>query len=163
MTSWSRKTAFGGIVLASALCLSCAQDAAGPAATGEDAEVTQRGSIEVTARLVEVPEGAIFKRDLYNYATVLKYQVLEVHRGKVEGETLYVGHYNPFKPRAEAADKSVQGIGGDLKDFRAGEVHRMALEASIDDHYMGGVVNKYFGQPIGPIHWAVWTNQVSAK
>ena len=49
-------------------------------------------------------------------------------------------------------------IGGDLKTFRAGQVHRMALEGSIDDHYMGGIVNKYFGQDTEPIYWAVWTN-----
>ena len=71
--------------------------------------MAKRGSIEVTARLVEIPEGAIFKRELYDYATVLKYQVLQVHRGKVEGETIFVGHYNPFKPRSEAADSKVRG------------------------------------------------------
>ena len=52
---------------------------------GADSEVARRGSIEVTARLVEIPEGAIFERELYNYATVLKYEVLKVHRGKVRG------------------------------------------------------------------------------
>jgi hypothetical protein len=35
----------------------------------------------------------------------------------------------------------------------------MAMEASIDDHYMGGIVNKYFGQKTDPIYWAVWANQ----
>jgi hypothetical protein len=126
-----------------------------------DKDLSSRGSIEVTARLLEIPEGAIFKRDLYNYATVLKYKVLQVHRGKVEGDTIYVGHYNPFKPRSEAADQRVPEIGGNLKTFRAGQTHRMALEVPIDDHYMGGIVNKYFGQMAGPIHWAVWTNLAS--
>jgi len=115
----------------------------------------------VTAKLVEIPEGAIFKRDLYDYATVLKYLVLEVHRGKVDGQTIYVGHYNPFKPRAEAADSRVKDIGGDLKAFRAGQVHRMALEVPIDDHFLGGIVNKYFDTASGPIYWALWTNLVS--
>jgi hypothetical protein len=142
------------------LCVSCARDAAGPAATGEDPEVTARGSIEVTAELVEIPEGAIFKRELYNYATVLKYQIVEVHRGKVDGQTIYVGHYNPFKPRSEAADQRVEGVGGNLKTFRAGQVHRLALEVPIEDHFMGGIVNKYFGKETGPIYWAVWTNLV---
>jgi len=155
----STKTVVAGLpLLAIALCASCARDAADPAAAGEDPAAASRGSIEVTAQLVEVPEGAIFKRDLYNYATVLKYQVLEVHRGQVDGETIYVGHYNPFKPRSEAADQRVEGIGGNLKTFRAGQVQRMALEVPIDDHYMGGIVNKYFGRQTGPIYWAVWTN-----
>ena len=107
-------------------------------APGTDPELATRGSIDVTARLVEIPEGAIFERELYNYATVLKYEVLEVHRGKVKGQTIYVGHYNPFKPRPEAADRRVHDVGGNLKSFRAGEVHRMALEESMLDHFTGG-------------------------
>lgn len=147
-----------GVVFCTVLSASCSTTPQTAATTGEDPEVTQRGSIEVTARLVEVPDGAIFKRDLYNYATVLQYQVLQVHRGKVDGETILVGHYNPFKPRTEAADQHVASIGGNLKAFEPGQVQRMALEASIDDHYMGGIVNKYFGKSTGPIYWAVWTN-----
>ncbi len=50
------------------------------------------------------------------------------------------------------------GIGGNLVKFQAGQFHRMALESSIDDHYLGGIINKYFGQHDGPIYWAVWTN-----
>jgi hypothetical protein len=150
------------VVLAGLACISCARaPVVKPAPTGKDAEVVKRGSIEVTAKLVEVPEGAVFKRELYDYATVLKYEVLEVHRGKIDGKTIFVGHYDPFKPRSEAADRNVEAIGGDLKTFRAGQVHRMALEVPLDDHYMGGLVNKYFGQPTDPIYWAVWTNLVS--
>jgi len=129
--------------------------------TGLDPNVTTKGSIEVTARLVEVPEGAIFKKDLYDYAAVLKYQVLQVHRGQVTSDVLYIAHYNPFKPRTEAADDRVQRIGGNLRAFQGGQVHRMALEVPIDDHFMGGVIDKYFGQYSAPIHWAVWTNLVS--
>ncbi|MBM4435661.1 MAG: hypothetical protein FJ029_00200 [Actinobacteria bacterium] len=124
-----------------------------------DPHLATNGTVEVTARLVEIPEGAIFKRDLYDYATILKYQVVKVHRGQVATNTLFVGHYNPWKPRAEAADKRVKGIGGSVKQFRGGDTHRMALEVPIDDHFMGGVVNKYFGQETGPLHWAVWTNR----
>jgi hypothetical protein len=112
----------------------------------------------VTARLVEVPEGAIFKRDLYNYTTILKYEILKVHRGQIDAKTIFVGHYNPWKPRADAADRLVKDIGGDLKQFRAGQVHRMAMEAPLDDYFMGGIVNKYFGRDAGPLYWAVWTN-----
>ena len=59
-----------------------------------------------------------------------------------------------------AADRRVRDIGGNLIKFQAGQAHRMALEGSIDDHYMGGIVNKYFGQHVEPIHWAIWTNLV---
>jgi hypothetical protein len=127
---------------------------------GADGEVTKRGSIEVTARLVEVPEGAVFRRELYNYATILKYQVTATHRGLLaKGAIIYVGHYNPWKSRAEAADKKVKAIGGNVRDFRAGAVHRMALETPMDDYYLGGIVDKYFGQHESQCHWAVWTNE----
>ncbi len=127
---------------------------------GADAKVTTLGSIEVTARLVEIPQGAIFKRELYDYAAILKYQVVQVHRGKVHADTIYVGQYNPTKPRSEAADRRVKVIGGTVTSFQVGQVHRLALDVPIDDYFMGGIVNKYFEQETGPLYWAVWTNQV---
>jgi hypothetical protein len=162
--------------LAALACLACARSepkpappsaAIGPGAAGKTktvvsaSPVSTLGSIEVTARLLEIPEGAIFKRDLYDYATVLEYKVLEVHRGKPDGDTIYVGHYNPFKPRSKASNGRVTDVGGNLKAFRAGQVHRMALEVPIDDYFMGGIVDKYHGQHAGPIYWAVWTDLVS--
>jgi len=131
------------------------------AACADRREGANRGSIEVTAKLVEIPEGAIFERQDYNYATVLKYEVLEVHRGKVKGQTIYIGHYNPFKPRSEAADRRVQDVGGNLTSFAAGQVHRMALEESMLDHFTGGILNLYSEEDTDPIYWAVWTDLVS--
>jgi hypothetical protein len=90
------------------------------------------------------------------------YYVQEVHRGRVKGKVIFVGHYNPAKPRSQAADRFVQDVGGNLKSFSAGQVHRMALEGSMLDHYMGGILNKYFGQHPDPIYWAVWTDLVGS-
>jgi len=143
------------VVLVSASCQKPADEA--PAAT-TDVQLGTRGTVEVTAQLAEIPEGAIFKRDLYNYATILKYQVLSVQRGAVDSDCIYVGHYNPWKPRSEAADERVKDIGGNLRQFRDGQTHRLALEVPIDDFFMGGIVNKYFGQDTGPLYWAVWTD-----
>ena len=140
------------------LLVSCTKQPGTPGSSALDQRLSTNGTIEVTAKLLEVPEGAIFKRDLYDYATILKYQVLQVHRGQPGTNILFVGHYNPWKPRAEAADQRVKGIGGTLRQFRAGEIHRMALEVPIDDCFMGGIVNKYFGQETGPLYWAIWTN-----
>jgi len=125
---------------------------------GSDPELARRGTIQVTAKLVEIPEKAIFDRPLYNYATVLKYQVISVERGHVRGPTIYVGHYNPAKPRSKVADKLVPDIGGNLETFRAGQVHRMALEDSMLDHFSGGILNLYSEEDTDPIYWAVWTN-----
>lgn len=141
------------------LALSCAQQAT----TGEDAHVTTAGSIEITAKLVDVP-GEFVNRPMYDYAFVMKYQVLAVHRGEVAGDTIYIGHYNPLKPRARAADARVPEVGGNLRKFRVGDVHRMALEVPIDDHYMGGIINRYFGkEDTGPIYWALWTNRAELR
>jgi hypothetical protein len=127
--------------------------------TAEDPQLKSHGTIEVSAKLVEIPDGAIFHRDLYDYATILKYEVTAVHRGALEkGATIYVGHYNPWKPRAEAADKRVKVLGGTLQSFSAGDLHRMALDVPMDELYLGGIVDKYFGKHTGPIYWGVWTN-----
>jgi hypothetical protein len=160
MSLRTRRTVLGSLLLVvSLMAAACAKRKEGAASL--DPELAKHGSIEVTARLVEIPEGAIFERELYNYATVLKYQVLEVHRGNVKGQTIYVGHYNPFKPRSEAADRRVQDVGGNLKSFRAGEVHHMAMEASMLDQFTGGILNKYSEEDTDPIYWAVWTDPVS--
>ena len=149
-------------LLAALIAASCRQRHSSPTSpAGEDASVTTLGTIEVSARLPEIPEGAIFKRELYDYATILKYEVISVHRGELPAATIYVGHYNPFKPRRDAADRRVEGIGGNLESFAPGQVHRMALEAPIEDFFMGGIINKYFGQHTEPIYWAVWTNLAS--
>jgi hypothetical protein len=128
--------------------------------TAADSHLKSLGTIEVTARLLEIPEGAIFQRDLYDYATILKYQITSVERGSLnKGDIIYVAHYNPWKPRSDAADNRAKNIGGNLRQFRPGQLHHMALEVPLDDHFMGGVVDKYFGKHTGPIYWAVWTDE----
>lgn len=123
-----------------------------------DPHLASNGTVEVTARLEEIPDGAIFQRDLYDYATILKYRVLKVHRGRVDGGIIYVGHYDPWKPRGEASDKRARGIGGNLRQFQEGQVHHLALDVPIEDFFMGGIVNKYFGKTTEPLYWAVWTD-----
>lgn len=125
---------------------------------GADPKVTGLGSIEVTAKLVEIL-GEFPPNDLYDYAYVLKYEVMQTHRGEAP-KIIYVGQYNPLKPRAEAADARSGEIGGNVTAFRAGDVHRMALEVPIDDYCMVGIINKYAEHVQDPIYWAVWTNRV---
>lgn len=129
-----------------------------PTSRVPDPHLSTNGTVEVTARLVEIPEGAIFKRDLYDYATILKYEVLTVHRGQPASTNIYVAHYNPWKPRSEAADARAKNIGGSLDQFQAGQVHHLALEVPVEDFFMGGIVDKYFGVQ-KTIYWAVWTNK----
>ncbi len=146
------------VAASSLLLVGCERGPGGMGGGSVDPHLATNGTVEVTARLVEIPDGAIFQRDLYDYATILRYEVLVVHRGEIQGQSLFVGHYNPWKPRAEAADRRVKGIGGNVRHFAAGQIHRLALEVPIEDHFMGGIVNKYFGHTTNTIYWAVWTN-----
>jgi len=142
---------FSSMVL-SLLIVSCARHTD----AGVDKEVTTLGTVEVTAKLVEI-QGPFPPNDLYNYAFVMKYKVLTVHRGKVTGDEILVAHYNPLKQRPGAQDEFSGKVGGRLDAFRAGDVHRMALEEPLDNFWMGGVVDKYFNEK-GVRYWAVWTN-----
>jgi hypothetical protein len=121
-----------------------------------DAEVTSLGSAEVTAELVEIPR-SFPANDLYNYAYVFKYHVLKVHRGNIPSQEILVGQYNPLKPRATVQDDGSGKVGGHAETFRPGDVHRMALDAPLDQFWMGGIVDNYFAQQ-GTRYWAIWTN-----
>ena len=125
--------------------------------TGIDNTITTRGDFEATAQLTEI-RGEFINRDLYDYAFIMKYAVRKVHRGAIDADTIFVAHYNPQKPRSAAADDRVGDIGGNLTEFRPGDLHRMALVVPIDDYYMGGIINRYFEEYNGPIYWALWTN-----
>ncbi len=151
----SDRAVIAGALLLMMCCPACRQKKD----PGTDAKVTKLGSVEVTAQLVEI-RGTFPPNDLYDYVYILKYRVLETHRGKVDGDTVLVAQYNPLKPREQAADARSGEIGGNLKKFAAGEVHRMALETPLDDYYMGPIINKYHGEDNSPLYWAVWTNRV---
>ncbi len=121
-----------------------------------DREVTTLGTAEVTAQLIEIPD-KFPPNDLYNYAYVLRYRVLTVHRGQVPEPEILVGQYNPLKSRATVQDDASGKVGGQLAFFRAGDVHRMALDAPLDQFWMGGIIDKYFDRK-GTRYWAIWTN-----
>jgi len=127
---------------------------------GADANVTTLGSFEVTARIVDIA-GVFPPNKLYDYAYVMKYEVIASHRGDLNG-TLLIGQYNPLKLRTEAADERSGEIGGNAPHFRVGDIQRLALEVPLMDYCMAGIVNEYAEtEPADtPIYWAVWTNQV---
>ena len=145
------------------LTVACDQRQQSGSGPSSDPELARRGSIEVTAKLVEVPEGAIFERPLYNYATVLKYQVLEVHRGRVKGDRPSTSATTiRSSPDPKAADQRVQ-------DDRRQLSNRSAPEMCTAWHWKdpcltispGGILNKYSEEDTDPIYWAVWTDLVS--
>ena len=122
-------------------------------------ELATNGDVEVTAKLLAIPSD-FPRNDLYDYVYVMKYHVLKVHRGKVDGDTIFVGHYNPLKPRASAGDKYSGKVGGDVHRFQAGDVHRMALEAPLEELYMGGIIDKHIAEG-GTRYRAIWTDRAS--
>jgi hypothetical protein len=120
-------------------------------------EVTTLGNLEVTGRL-EAIGGEFPPNKLYDYAFVMKYRVLKVHRGTFTDEVIFVGHYDPLKPRAEAQDKFSGKVGGNVTSFEVGDVHRMALEGPLDQLYMGGIIDKHIKEK-GTRYWALWTDR----
>ncbi len=125
--------------------------------SGIDAEVTTAGSVEITAELLEIP-GKFPSNDLYDYAYILKYQVRAVHRGHVGPKNILVAHYNPLKARSEAENEFSGKVGGNVRRFKEGDLHRLALEEPLDDYYMGGVIDKF--EEDGTRYWSVWANLV---
>jgi hypothetical protein len=136
---------------------SCGKADAGPAPADPSA-VSTLGTVEVTARLLEIP-GELPQKKLYDYVYVMKYRILRTQRGRVDGDEILVGHYNPLKPRRSAEDKFSGKLGGSVERFQAGDVHRLALEAPLDEKMpMVGLIDKYVGLK-GPRYWAVWTDR----
>jgi hypothetical protein len=127
-----------------------------PEQSGTSPQLASSGSVEVTAELTEIP-GTLPDDPLYNYVYVMKYRVLTVHRGTIATPDIFVGHYNPLKPRSTVADEQSGPIGGRLVRFRVGDVHRMALAAPLDENWMGGTIDLYFRSP-GVRYWAIWTD-----
>jgi len=120
-------------------------------------ELSTNGTLEVTARLIDVG-GKFPPNKLYDYVFVMKYHVLKVHRGTVEGENIFVGHYNPLKARASAQDKFSGKVGGNVERFEVGDVHRMALEGPLDQLFMGGIIDKHIKEK-GTRYRAIWTDR----
>lgn len=146
-----------GFLLMLALA-SCGKAEAGPAAPPAATPAVVRGTVEVTAKLLEIP-GTFPANKLYDYVYVLKYKVLSVHRGKVEGPEILVGQYNPLKARAAAQDKFSGTIGGTAQHFVAGDVQRLSLEAPLDSAMpMVGLIDKYREEK-GLRYWAIWTDE----
>jgi len=121
-----------------------------------DAQVTTLGDTEITGQVVEIPQ-PFPPNDLYNYAYVLRYRVLKVHRGNPARDEILVGQYNPLKPRDRVQDDVSGKVGGHVKAIRAGDIHRMALASPLDQYWMGGIIDSYFERP-GTRYWAIWTN-----
>ena len=131
----------------------------GTTSSGPSPELAANGDLEVTAKLVSIG-GPFRSNELYDYVYVMKYHVLKIHRGTVDGADIFVGHYNPLKRRAAAQDKFSGKVGGNVERFQEGDVHRLALEAPLNERYLGGIIDRHVTEK-AMRYRAIWTDRGS--
>jgi len=108
--------------------------------------------LQVTARLQKMP-GKFPPDDLYDYAYVMKYQVVG---GKLDKQVLLVAHYKPLQPRAKIKDKMRQHVAGDLKSFKEGDLHKLTLSAELKKVWKGAVIDEFFATDRkSPRYWCL--------
>ena len=97
--------------------------------------------IEVTAKLLEIPS-KLPPDDLYDYAYVMQYEVLQ-GGGSLEKQTILVAHYKPLQQRSKINDKMKGRVGGKLRSFTAGDVHKLKLSPDLKSIWKGALVDEY--------------------
>jgi hypothetical protein len=95
--------------------------------------------LDVTAKLVEIPSKPP-PDDLYDYAYVMRYQV---QGGALDKQFLLVAHYKPLQPRSKIKDKMKTQVGGKLRSFNPGDVHKLRLSPELKQIWKGALVDEY--------------------
>ena len=95
--------------------------------------------LEVTAKLVEIPS-KMPPDDLYDYAYVMRYQV---QGGALDKQFILVAHYKPLLPRSKIKDKMKAQVGGKLRSFTQGDVHKLKLAPDLKAIWKGALVDEY--------------------
>ncbi len=97
-------------------------------------------TLEVTARLQKIP-GKFPADELYDYVYVMQYQV---EGGPMDKQTILVAHYKPRRARAEINDDMKKVVGGTLKRFEVGALHKLTLTPEMRKVWKGAVVDEFF-------------------
>jgi len=95
--------------------------------------------IVVTAKLVEIPSKPP-PDDLYDYAYVMRYEVIG---GPLDKQSIFVAHYKPLQPRAKIKDKMKEYVGGKLRVFSQGDVHRLKLSSDLKAIWKGALIDEF--------------------
>lgn len=95
--------------------------------------------LEVTAKLVEIPS-KMPPDDLYDYAYVMRY---EVPGAPPDKRYLLVAHYKPLVSRSKIKDKMKPRVGGKLRSFNQGDVHKLKLAGDLKSIWKGALVDEY--------------------
>ncbi|WP_437293430.1 MULTISPECIES: hypothetical protein [unclassified Sorangium] len=110
--------------------------------------------LELTAKLVEIPS-KMPPDDLYDYAYVMRYQV---EGGALDKQFILVAHYKPLVPRSKIKDKMKEQVGGKLRSFNQGDVHKLKLKADLKAIWKGALVDEYAATDRGSVRY--WCLQV---
>jgi hypothetical protein len=108
---------------------------AAPQAARADTDET----LVVTAKLVEIPS-KFPPDDLYDYAYVMRYEVIG---GPLDKSSIFVAHYKPRQARSKIKDKMKDFVGGKLRSFTVGDVHKMKLAPDLKKIWKGPLVDDF--------------------
>jgi hypothetical protein len=97
------------------------------------------GVIGVTAKLVEIPS-KLPPDDLYDYAYVMRYEVIG---GPMDKSSILVAHYKPRQARSKIKDKMKDYVGGKLRSFGVGDIHKMKLDPDLKKIWKGPLVDEF--------------------
>jgi hypothetical protein len=99
-------------------------------------------SLSVTAKLVEVPT-QFPPDDLYDYAYVMRYQVIG---GPMDKQSILVAHYKPRQPRAKigaSGDPMKAAVSGKVRSFKVGDTHKLVLSPDLKKIWKGALVDEF--------------------
>lgn len=115
------------------------------------------GDLVITAKLMEIP-GTFPANDLYNYAYIMKYQIVKVIKGTYSDTDILVGHYNPRIARSEIKDDQDSQVGGNVKSFQVGDIHYLVL-SPMEGTWNGASEDDFFKDKRAR-YWASWADKL---
>jgi hypothetical protein len=100
------------------------------------------GAVKIKAKLAQIP-GAFPANDIYNYAYVMRYEVMEVLAGTYADKDILVGHYNPRMARNAVKDDLDPLVDGTVTVFSEGDVQVLIVKP-IEAVYTGAIEDEFF-------------------
>jgi hypothetical protein len=95
--------------------------------------------LTVTAKLVEIP-AKFPPDDLYDYAFVMRYEVVG---GPMDKQSILVAHYKPRQPRSKIKPPMKAHVGGKLRSFVQGDVHKLKLDPALKTIFTGALIDEF--------------------
>jgi hypothetical protein len=95
--------------------------------------------ITVTAKLVEIP-AKFPPDDLYDYAFVMRYEVVG---GPMDKQSILVAHYKPRQPRSKIKEPMKAHVGGKLRSFVQGDLHKLKLDPGLKTIFPGALIDEF--------------------